>query len=81
MPREWKGHCNRCWKKSSSYIMSMYNEDLICPDCKTAETKRPDYTQAEGRHLSAYAGRLRGLGMSAQAANVEKLAKELLEGK
>lgn len=81
MQREWKGHCNRCWKKSDSYIMSMYNEDLICMECKQKETKLPDYKQAEAADLNAYAGRLRGLGMAPQAANVEKLAKELLEGK
>jgi hypothetical protein len=81
MQREWKGRCHHCWKESGSYIMSMYNEDLICMECKSKETGRPDYKQAESRDLTAYAVRLRGLGMGPQADNVEKLAKELLEGK
>jgi hypothetical protein len=27
-------------------IMSMYNYDIICMDCKSAEKKRSDYKQA-----------------------------------
>lgn len=44
--REWNGRCHRCYKETNCYIMSMYNEDLICNDCKDAETKRSDYKDA-----------------------------------
>jgi hypothetical protein len=55
----WNGHCQQCFKKSMSYIMSMYSERLICADCKDKETKRPDYQQAVDRDLAAYMDRVR----------------------
>lgn len=73
--------CDRCFKDTSSTIMSMFNTQIICPDCKDKETKRSDYKQAEARDLNEYAGRLRNLGMQPQAANVEKLAKDILNGR
>lgn len=72
--------CDRCFKDTFSTIMSMFNTQIICPDCKEKETKRSDYKQAEARDLNEYAGRLRGLGMGIQAVNVENLAKSILEG-
>ena len=72
--------CDHCRNTTASTIMSMFNNDNICADCKEAERKRPDYKQAESADLLAYAQRLRGFGMSGQANNVEKLAKSLLEG-
>ena len=41
-----KQFCDRCGKPLTVRIMSMYNEDVICPECKDAETKRPDYASA-----------------------------------
>ena len=41
-----KQNCDRCGKKLDLRIMSMYNKDVLCPECKDAETKRPDYEQA-----------------------------------
>lgn len=59
MGNDWNGNCQRCWKASSSYIMSMYSQALICADCKDAETKRPDYQQAVDRDVSEYMQRVR----------------------
>ncbi len=39
-------HCDRCGKKLTSRIMSMYNTDIICMECKDAERKRADYHKA-----------------------------------
>ncbi|MFA5375885.1 MAG: gamma-glutamylcyclotransferase [Dehalococcoidia bacterium] len=44
--RDWTGTCQRCGKEGRSYIMSMFNEDLICMDCKKKETKQPGYEEA-----------------------------------
>jgi hypothetical protein len=41
-----KTHCDRCGAKLTTRIMSMYNLDVICMDCKEVETKRPDYDEA-----------------------------------
>ena len=46
MMTDWKGVCHRCGAKSNVHIMSMYNEQLICMDCKDKETKRDDYDKA-----------------------------------
>ena len=55
----WNGHCQQCYKKSTSYIMSMYSERLICMDCKDKETKRDDYRQAVDRDIAEYMQRVR----------------------
>lgn len=59
MSSNWNGHCQRCWKQSASYIMSMYSQALICVDCKDAETKRDDYKQAVDRDIAEYMDRVR----------------------
>lgn len=38
--------CHRCGKETLCTIMSMFNTQMICMDCKEAEKKRPDYNQA-----------------------------------
>lgn len=38
--------CQRCSKHTNLFIMSMYNEQEICMDCKKEETQRSDYAQA-----------------------------------
>jgi hypothetical protein len=57
--------------------MSMFNEDLICSDCKEQERSAQGYRQAEVNDLRAYAGRLQALGMAHSAQNVNKLATQL----
>jgi hypothetical protein len=43
----------RCNKETIGTIMSMYNEDMICMDCKTKETERPDYEKARDAEYEA----------------------------
>lgn len=39
--------CDRCGKPLNGMrIMSMFNEDCICMECKEAERKKPEYTAA-----------------------------------
>ncbi len=38
--------CDRCSKETRSTIMSMFNTDIICMDCKSKERKRPEYKAA-----------------------------------
>ena len=38
--------CERCGKETSAFIMSMFNTEMICMDCKDAEKKHPDYAKA-----------------------------------
>lgn len=46
--------CDRCGKKSNSYyIMSMYNEDVICASCKAKEERRADYEEAHNAEIAA----------------------------
>ena len=39
-------NCDRCGKETSVHIMSMFNTEEICMDCKAAEEQRPDYKDA-----------------------------------
>lgn len=40
-------HCDRCGGSlEGGRIMSMFNEDCICMDCKEKERQRADYNQA-----------------------------------
>lgn len=38
--------CDRCKKEMNSFIMSMFNEELICLDCKEKEKNHPCYQTA-----------------------------------
>ena len=55
--RDWKGVCHRCGKPSFGHIMSMYNTQLICMDCKEKETKRHDYKAAVEKDVAEYKAR------------------------
>ena len=40
-------NCDRCGKLlNGCRIMSMYNQDVLCMDCKDKETQREDYSKA-----------------------------------
>lgn len=40
-------NCDRCGNPlTDGRIMSMYNTDCICKDCKSKEVKRQDYKEA-----------------------------------
>jgi hypothetical protein len=38
--------CKRCRKETDIHIMSMFNTDEICMECKDKEEQRPDYKEA-----------------------------------
>ena len=38
--------CARCSNRANPSIMSMFNEDIICMDCKTKERNHPLYKHA-----------------------------------
>jgi hypothetical protein len=48
--------CDRCGKETRATIMSMYNTEMICLDCKKAEEQRPDYEQARKAEAEAVQG-------------------------
>ncbi len=57
--------CQRCGKETNSFIMSMFNEDLICMDCKKAEREHPAYAEArevELTHVKAGDYNFKGVG-------------------
>lgn len=39
-------HCHRCRKETQITTMSMFNEDVLCMDCKEKEKQHPDYKRA-----------------------------------
>jgi hypothetical protein len=39
-------NCDRCGKETSVHIMSIFNTEENCMDCKAAEEMRPDYKDA-----------------------------------
>jgi len=42
-----KDRCDRCGKPlNGCSIMSMFNTDIICMDCKMKEKNHPDYKKA-----------------------------------
>lgn len=41
-----KTFCERCKKQSSITIMSMFNKDTLCMECKEIERNHPDYSTA-----------------------------------
>ena len=45
--------CDGCGTETNSTIMSMFNTDILCPDCKDKERKHPDYTKACEAELAA----------------------------
>lgn len=49
-----KKNCDRCGTslEGKGRIMSMYNTDCLCLNCKEAETKRSDYKQAQDADIN-----------------------------
>lgn len=43
--------CDRCLKEANSFIMSMFNTQFICIECKSEEKKHPRYKEACDREL------------------------------
>jgi hypothetical protein len=58
--------CDRCGKETNVHIMSMFNSDEICMECKAAEKLRPDYKAAVEADEAAIRGgnyNFRGIGL------------------
>jgi len=45
--------CERCGNEAIARIMSMFNTEMICLDCKEAEKKDPRYEQAVKAEMEA----------------------------
>ena len=43
----------RCEKEAMGTLMSMFNQDIICMDCKAKEREHPDYGKAEAADVAA----------------------------
>lgn len=48
--------CERCGRETLATIMSMFNTQTICMDCKTEEEKEPGYQQARNAEEAAIRG-------------------------
>ena len=48
-----KKNCDRCGKPLTSRTMSMFNTDVICPECKEKEVQDPRYQKAREAELNA----------------------------
>jgi len=46
-----KKFCDRCGGELKVRIMSMFNEDVICMECKEKETQHPDYKKARDAEM------------------------------
>ena len=62
-----KKNCDRCGcdLRGKGRIMSMFNTDCLCPDCKEKETALPEYREAgeaERKHVLAGNMNFPGIG-------------------
>lgn len=46
-------NCDRCHKPTNITIMSMFNTQTICMDCKDSEKQHPKYKEAQQAELEA----------------------------
>lgn len=44
--------CDRCKKPAVSLIMSMFNTEMICDECKAKEAQSPMYEQAVAAEMA-----------------------------
>jgi hypothetical protein len=45
--------CDRCYKESLASIMSKFNNDRICMECKKKEREHPKYKEADEAECAA----------------------------
>ena len=45
--------CHRCHEETSITMMSMFNTETLCSQCKTVETKHPKYDEALAAECAA----------------------------
>ncbi len=58
--------CDRCRQETSVTIVSMFNTDTLCLDCKKREEQHPNYAQArQAEHRAVLAGNFNfpGIGL------------------
>ena len=48
-----KKYCDRCGKVLTTRIMSMFNSDCICLECKEKEKRNPKYKEAQDADINA----------------------------
>lgn len=48
--------CDRCLKETRVTIMSKFNLDIICGDCKEKERAHPRYKEADAAEVQAVRG-------------------------
>ena len=59
--------CDRCNVPTNITIMSMFNTQMICLDCKDKEEKRDDYKKANEADINAIKNgdyNFKGVGLS-----------------
>jgi hypothetical protein len=64
-----KEHCSRCNAELRSSIMSKFNDEIICLDCKADEREAPGYKAASEAEIEAVRSGNRnfpGVGLSSQ---------------
>jgi hypothetical protein len=67
--------CDRCGKTTVGSIMSVFNTDVICFDCKETESAHPDYEkarQAEADAVKAGNYNFEGVGLPADLLPTRK---------
>ena len=47
-----KKKCDRCGGSLTTRILSMFNEDVLCMNCKEQERNHPDYRKAQEAELA-----------------------------
>jgi len=60
--------CNRCHEQTNVTIMSKFNTDIICTDCKRRERDHPAYIAADRAEVNAVRQGIRnfpGIGLPA----------------
>jgi len=61
-----KTHCDRCGSRLQARIMSTFNTDTICMDCKRKEEAHPSYGRARRAEEEAFMRgnrNFRGIGL------------------
>lgn len=48
--------CERCGNETNTTIMSKFNTETICLNCKKREEKHPDYAEADRAETAAVRG-------------------------
>lgn len=71
-----KEKCDRCGGPLTTRILSMFNMDVLCPECKRKETERPDYMEAceaERKALLAGNRNFEGIGLKDTVVSIQDL--------